>query len=184
MYAIKIGIAFIAIIALTSTSLRAEPSGCPSLKDVPEAELTETHRIANRVCAAAQSSPTEYSKVMIGLWSDDGVNQVHEPGLPGDGMIFPQDNVKTVEVRDAESYKLMPDFRLENVDGKVLGDSFWIFYNRVGTLANGKKINVPIAARLILRAGKIVDARLTIDLSTMTDYIAAQRELAAKSKLK
>lgn len=184
MSAIKIRIAFIAIIALTSMFSRAEPAGCPSLKNMPDAELTETHRIANRVCAAAQTSPTEYSKAIIGLWSDDGVNQVHEPSLPGDGVISKQDNMKAAEVRDAESYQLMPDFRLENVDGKVLGDSFWIFYNRVGTLATGKKINIPIAARLLLRSGKIVDARLTIDLSTMTDYIAAQRELAAKSKQK
>ena len=184
MHTIKLRIAFTAIIALTSMSVWAEPSGCPSLKNVADAELTETHRIANRVCAAAQSSPTEYSKAIIDLWSDDGVNQVHEPALPGDGIISKQDNMKAIEVRDAESYKLMPDFRFENVDGKVLGNSFWIFYNRVGTLANGKNINIPIAARLQLRAGKIVDARLTIDLSTMTDYIAAQRELAAKSKPK
>jgi hypothetical protein len=154
-------------------------AGCPSFQTVPQDEFTMTHQIANRVCQAALSSPQDYSAVMMELWSDEGANQVHEPPLPGDGLISKEDNIKATRDRDALSYQLMKDFHYEQVDGKVVGNSFWIFYRRVGTLANGTKISSPIAGRFILQDQKIVDVRLTIDLSTLTEFIAAQREWAA-----
>lgn len=171
-----------ALAVLVSLSLQAETAGCVSFKTLVPGELSATHRIANRVCQAAQSSPSEYSAVMLELWSDEGAHQVHEPPLPGDGLISKAANIKATRDRDALSYQLMPDFHFEQVDGKVVGNSFWIFYRRVGTLANGKKVSSPIAGRFILRDEKIIDVRLSIDLSTLTEFIAAQREWMARKE--
>ncbi|MBU3950412.1 MAG: hypothetical protein KJ882_02980 [Proteobacteria bacterium] len=156
--------------------------GCPSLANMSDDALTQTHKMANKVCAAAMTSPETYSIAVTDLWSDSGANIIHEPnGLPGDGMVSKEDNENASKARDSVSYELMPDFHLDRVDGKVVGTTFWIFYHRVGTLATGKKLDAPIAGRFITRDGKIVDVRLTIDFSTLTDFIAAQREWAAKN---
>lgn len=155
--------------------------GCPSLANIPNESLTQTHKMANKLCAAAIKSPESYTLAVTDMWSDNGANMVHEPsGLPGDGMISKADNAKASKLRDSVSFELMPDFHLDHVDGKVVGSTFWIFYNRVGSLVTGKSFDAPIAGRFITRDGKIVDARLTIDFSTLTDFITAQREWAAK----
>jgi len=101
----------------------------------------------------------------------------HEPALPGDGLISREANHKASIARDKLSYELMPDYRLEQVDGKVVGSALWIFYTRVGTLDNGKVMASPIAARFLTEAGRIVDVRLTIDLSSLSDFMAAQKAL-------
>ena len=164
-----------------SASVTQTSSGCPSLANIPEDALTQTHKMANKVCTAAMISPAAYTMAMTDLWSDSGANMVHEPnGLPSDGMISKEDNENASKARDSISHQLMPDFHLAQVDGKVVGTTFWIFYHRVGSLATGKQLNAPIAGRFITRDGKVVDARLTIDFSTLTDFIAAQREWAAK----
>jgi hypothetical protein len=165
------------------STLAAQPSGgCPSLANVSDAALTQTHKMANKLCAAAIASPEAYSMAVTELWSDSGVNMIHEPSsLPGDGMVSKENNENASKARDRVSYTLMPDFHLDRVDGKVVGTTFWIFYHRVGSLASGKKFNAPIAGRFITQGEKIVDVRLTIDFSTLTDFIAAQREWAAKN---
>lgn len=156
--------------------------GCPSLANVPDDALTQTHKMANTLCAAAIESPESYSVAVTELWSDNGANMTHEPNsLPGDGMVSKQDNDKASKARDSISYALMPDFHLDQVDGKVVGTTFWIFYHRVGSLGKGKKLDAPIAGRFLTQNEKIVDVRLAIDFSTLADFIAAQREWAAKS---
>lgn len=166
-----------AVITLLAWSALASPShaGCPSLKTVARENLTEIHEMANNLCAAAITSPAEYSLAVDALWSDTGVQMNHEPALPGDGLITREANLKASMARDELSYKLMPDYRFEEVDGKVVGPAFWIFYKRVGTLKNGKVVASPIAGRFLTREDRIVDARLTIDLSTLSEFIAAQK---------
>lgn len=166
--------------SLISTQAQAEfvPQGCPSLKNLEPQYLSETHKIANSLCTAAMASPEDYSSAVDALWSEDGVQMNHEPPLPGDGLKTQKANRDASIARDQLSYQLMPDYRLEEVDGKVVGTSFWIFYKRVGTLKNGKVMASPIAGRFHTKDGKITDVRLTIDLSTLSDFIAAQRKLA------
>lgn len=172
------------VFGLMTIAVMAEPadSGCPSLKAVAQENLTPTHKIANSLCTAAMSSPETYSQAVDALWADVGVQMNHEPALPGDGLITREANLKASLARDELSYQLMPDYRLAEVDGKVVGSAFWIFYTRVGTLKNGKVMASPIAGRFLTQEGRITDVRLTIDLSTLSDFIAAQKALMAGQK--
>lgn len=177
--------AFIKFIVFSVFSLLANvalASACPSLQGLKPEQLTPTHAIANRLCTQAIRSPEAYSKAVDELWAEAGVQMNHEPPLPGDGLISRAANSKASAARDALSYQLMPDYRFEDVDGKVVGSSFWIFYTRVGTLKNGKVMASPIAGRFLTDAGKITDVRLTIDLSTLSDFIAAQRAWMASQQ--
>lgn len=181
MYRVLNPLALIAAMLFVAMPVFAsKPSnGCPSLASIAPAQLTETHRIANHLCDAARQSPEAYSDAVDKLWAETGAQMNHEPALPGDGLISREANHKASLARDALSYQLMPDYRLTQVDGKVVGEAFWIFYTRVGTLKNGKVMASPIAGRFLTQANKIVDVRLTIDLATLSDFIAAQRALAA-----
>jgi hypothetical protein len=63
-------------------------SGCPSLATISDDALTQTYKMANKVCAAAKTSVESYSIAIPELWRDSGANMIHDPiGLPGDGMV-------------------------------------------------------------------------------------------------
>jgi len=110
------------------------------------------------------------------LWADDFV-LTHDPPIPSDGLMHGREMVEIERKATAEMIDVVPDFRQEEIE-VIVNANETITGNevRTGTLPDGTVFRIPNSTVFTFRAGKIVNAHVTVNRDNIAPLMAAMGE--------
>lgn len=129
--------------------------------------------IADHLTAALNHGGEVYAQALASYWSERAVDLMHEPPLPMDTPMTREAMLHERATIDSAFHALMPDFRYEAIDAKVVGATIYLFCEQCGTLADGTAIRSPLCTRLTIEQGRIVKVVLGMDRETNAPLTAA-----------